>query len=119
MDVLTEEKLSAKRLNAIALDLVSMLRLRFPMAFGPVYEDSIGHFILPPLKVGIHEDLREALPEIHLQIISRALLLHTSSRPYLRGCARHGTPRVGLLGEVVDFVDQNASEMAQKKLNGQ
>lgn len=118
MDALIEEKLPAKRLNAVALDLVAMLRLRFPMAFEPVYEDTIGHFILPPLKVGIHEDLREALPEIHHQIISRALMLHTSSRPYLRGCARHGTPRLGLLGEVVGFVDQNAPEMAQKKLNG-
>lgn len=119
MDILiAEEKLPARRVNALALDLVGMLRLRFPMAFQPVYDEDKGYYIAPPLKVGIHEDLRDALPEIHHQIISRALILHTSSRPYLRACCTLGAPRVGLLGKTEGYVDQKAVEMATRRLQG-
>src|SRR6476659_8308505 len=68
-----------------------------------------------PLKIGIADDLRAALPDINATHLQRAVAFHTSSISYQRALTQGG-PRFDLDGNVSGEIDAQQIEHAKLKL---
>jgi sRNA-binding protein len=73
-----------------------------------------------PLKINIHLDLIAALNgAATVKEIALALAIYTSNHRYLHACAKVGTPRVDLAGNVVGVIDAQAAAHAQQRIEQQ
>lgn len=68
-----------------------------------------------PLKIGIHQDLLAALPEVSQGALRKALAHHTRRLAYLRALIRGGD-RVDLQGQPVEPVTPEQQAVAAEKL---
>jgi ProP effector len=97
-----------------AHDTIVALAELFPACFS-VFEGR-----RKPLKIGIREDLLAALggaitpEEAHL-----ALAVYTGNHCYLKACAKAGTPRIDLNGEVVGSVSTEEAANAKERFEQQ
>lgn len=79
-----------------------------------IFPDSIGKYA--PLKIGIHSDLNNCLPELEPHEIEEVLTLHTETIDYQKALASLFTWRVDLDGQAVSQVTVSERLHAQKKL---
>jgi ProP effector len=89
-------------------DIIATLAERFPACF------SLDRY-RKPLKVGIHDEVLAALPDVPAKQVGLALTIYTSSTRYLFWI-REGADRVGLGGEVTGQVTAEEAENAKKRL---
>ena len=89
-------------------DIIATLVEQFPACF------SLDRY-RKPLKVGIHDEVLAALPDVPAKQVGLALTIYTSSRRYLL-CIREGADRVGLGGEVTGRVTADEAENAKQRL---
>jgi sRNA-binding protein len=92
-------------------DLIAMLAERFPACFF-VFEGR-----RRPLKLKVHLDLAEQIPELSPQEISLALRFYCGNARYLAHCIE-GTPRVDLDGTEVGAVTASEAENARRAIAG-
>ena len=90
-------------------DIIAALAERFPACF------SLDRY-RKPLKVGIHDEVLAALPDVPAKQVGLALMVYTSSSRYLLACTKEGRPRVGLTGEEVGHVTADEAENARQRL---
>jgi ProP effector len=92
--------------------VIAVLAERFPRCFAVLEARR------RPLKLGIDQDIRAAVPDIDATVLSAALGYYTRSIGYLDGC-RVGVPRVGLDGQDSGSVsDGEAAHAATRLANG-
>lgn len=91
------------------LTLLDQLAEKYPAAF-PRDPRAV-----KPLKVGIHQDLRAALPEVSHGVLRKALSHHSRRLAYLRALIRGGD-RVDLQGQPVEPVTPEQQALAAEKL---
>lgn len=89
--------------------LLATLTEKFPAAF-PADPRAIR-----PLKIGIHQDLKAALPEVDLKALRQAMSYHTRRLAYLRAVERGGE-RIDLNGNPVEPVTPEQQVHATEKL---
>jgi sRNA-binding protein len=94
---------------AARIDTLLTLRQKFPRAFA-----RLNARIRRPLKVGIHLDIRAAIPDLAL---SRALRFYVSDLRYHRACTE-GAPRIDLDGNGCGTVSAAEAENSRRSLQG-
>lgn len=90
-------------------ELLATLTEKFPAAF-PADPKAIR-----PLKIGIHQDLKAALPEVDRKALRQAMSYHTRRLAYLRAVERGGE-RIDLNGNPVEPVTPGQQVHATEKL---
>lgn len=90
-------------------ELLAILTAHFPAAFPPEPK------AIRPLKVGIHQDIQAALPEVDPKALRQALARHTRRLAYLRAVERGGE-RIDLDGTSVEPVTPEQQAHAAEKL---
>ncbi|WP_371346509.1 ProQ/FINO family protein [Ancylobacter sp. IITR112] len=101
------EKRRRWRLEATATR--ALLAERFPRCFAPKGEPK------RPLKLGIHNDLRAAVPDISRRLIRIALDDYTTGNSYLRAMAA-GAARLDLDGWPAGEVSITHAKLARQQL---
>ena len=91
----------------------TMLSKAHPATF---VEHSLRRGGMPPLKIGIFEDLKAAYPDVPDEVVQAVLVRYTGSSWYLRGLQAAGAVRVDLNGVVVEDVTAEARELARTRL---
>ncbi|SED41406.1 ProQ/FINO family protein [Rhizobiales bacterium GAS191] len=100
------EAMRARREKICALH--SQLAEAFPATFAPLYCGTLG-----PLKIGIHLDLAERLPEVSKQAI-RAFLASYTRAPDYRSLLVAGATRLDLDGQPAGRVSEAEARSAQE-----
>jgi ProP effector len=98
---------AAKRRYDAAIAVLLEMRQRFPATFARLNARR-----RQPIKIGVHNDLAAAMPELAASDIALALGVYTTSAGYLAACTE-GTPRLGLDGQAAGAV--SAEEAAHAK----
>jgi ProP effector len=97
-----------RRRQAARVGTIATLAKRFPAAF-VVFERR-----RRPLKIGIHEDIIAAAPDLDRALLMRALS-YTGNRCYL-AALRAGAARVDLTGVAVDVVSAEHAAFAAQRV---
>jgi sRNA-binding protein len=95
--------------NEAALALIDAFCAKWPQAF---YADPRQR---KPLKVGIHNDIHAAMPDISRRTLSRALQYYARHPCYLQAVAK-SQPRVDLAGVELGQVSEHERDMAVAEL---
>ena len=69
-----------------------------------------------PLKVGIIDDIVEAVPEIETSVVKKALQDYTGGPTYHRVCIEDGAVRVDLMGKPVEPVNEEQKLYHRRRL---
>jgi sRNA-binding protein len=107
-------KRRARRLawNAACIEVLLLLRQKFPSAFARLNAHK-----RRPLKIGIHNDLAAAFPDLDPVEIGRALHWYCGDLRYHRACA-DGAERIDLSGNVAGTVTTAQAENAERMIAG-
>lgn len=100
----------AARLRKMGQEARAIFVERFPYAFVPA-----GAPTKRPLKIGIYEDLRAALPELSGTAVNAGLFDYTSGIKYA-ACMVPGAIRIDLQGEPAGVVSHEAAAAAARNL---
>ncbi len=98
--------------RAARIDTLLTLRQRFPNAFA-----RLSDYRRRPLKIGIHLDLRAAMPDLDPIEISRALSYYVSDVRYHRACTE-GAERIDLNGNPAGVVSASEAENSKRSVTG-
>lgn len=96
--------------------LLGRLIDRYPHCFYPLEGYQMSGSAVWPIKVGIHEDIAAALPDVSPDVIRETLTVYTSSVPYLRGMFSSAS-RYNLDGWVVGRVTEDEARAAKIRLD--
>ncbi len=101
---------AANRASAPMDDQLPELKRRLMNAFPKAFGD------IRPLKVGIHKDIWQRMPEVDHTVLDKLLSIYTRETDYLQALA-NGGHRFDLDGQVVESVSDYARNVSTQRLN--